>query len=333
MFTFPPWITICHHSYLESKLSTRTIQFLPVRLLDTIGQVAMLFEHVCGFLPETSRPGENVILTYEQMKDLGAITSSAIRLLRNASASLSTERRKGVLNKVSSKGTLASPASEEFPQAGKSLFGEWIRSKDQDQIRDSKDLILSTASVGQNSRPAQYFFPKPHHPIQKTREPLGWCQSKVSKFQQLRPVSGFIQRPRQSLQRSPAANPSSHPVEKPSHLITTKYDAAFKSFSRKLPPNSKTPEALHCKLGDCKQRAFGPRNCSRVSSGPRKYPASIIRPADSSSLKRKYCSYRHRNVTNARVRGYPFDLLGELHHRFASSNFLVHKKRLARCPM
>ena len=171
MFTFPPWITIYHHSYLESKLSTRTIQFLPVRLLDTIGPVAMLFEHVCGFLPETSRPGENVILTYEQMKDLGAITSSAIRLLRNASASLSKERRKGVLNKGNSKGTLASPASEEFPQAGKSLFGEWIRSKDQDQIRDSKDLILSTASVEQNSRPAQSFFSEaapPHSEDERT---------------------------------------------------------------------------------------------------------------------------------------------------------------------
>ena len=45
----------------------------------------MLFEHVYRFHAET-KPRENVILRYEQMKDLGAITSNAIRLLGNASA-------------------------------------------------------------------------------------------------------------------------------------------------------------------------------------------------------------------------------------------------------
>ena len=61
-------------------------------------------------------------------------------------------------------------------------------------------------------------FLRPHHPLQKTRDTLGWCQSEVSKCQQLQPVSGFIQKPGQSYQGSPAANPSSHPVERPSHL-------------------------------------------------------------------------------------------------------------------
>ena len=65
----------------------------------------------------------------------------------------------------------------------------------------------------------QLLFLRPHHPLYETREPLGWCQSKVSKCQQLWPVSGFIQRLSQSCQRSPATNPSSHQaVERPSHL-------------------------------------------------------------------------------------------------------------------
>ena len=55
-------------------------------------------EHVHGFISET-KPGENMILSYEQMKDLGAIIINAIRLLGNASALLSKERRKAVPTK------------------------------------------------------------------------------------------------------------------------------------------------------------------------------------------------------------------------------------------
>lgn len=127
------------------------------RVLDTMGPVAMLFEHVYGFLAET-KPGENVILSYEQMKDLGAITSYAIhvRLLGNASALLSKERCKAVLNKINSKGTLSSLASEEFPQAGKSLFGEGFKARIKTKSETAK-TVLSAASVGQNSRPALFF--------------------------------------------------------------------------------------------------------------------------------------------------------------------------------
>ena len=53
------------------------------RLLDTMGPVAMLIEHVCVFLPET-KPGDNVILTYEKIEDLGAIISNVLYLLGNA---------------------------------------------------------------------------------------------------------------------------------------------------------------------------------------------------------------------------------------------------------
>ena len=130
-------------------------KFLPDRVLDSMGPVAMLFEHIYGFLAE-AKPGENVILSYEQMKDLGAITSNAIRLLGNASALLSKERRKAVLNKINSKGTLSSLASEEFPQAGKSLFGEGFEARIKTRSETAKTL-LSAASVGQNSRPAQFF--------------------------------------------------------------------------------------------------------------------------------------------------------------------------------
>ena len=97
-------------------------KFLQDRVLDSMGPVSMLFEHIYGFLAE-AKSGENVILSCEQIKDLGANTSNAIRLLGNASALLSKKRSTAVLNKISSHGTLSSLASEEFLQAGKVCLG------------------------------------------------------------------------------------------------------------------------------------------------------------------------------------------------------------------
>ena len=90
-----------------------------------------------------------------------------------------------------------------------------IRREDQNQIRRSKDLTFSCFYGAEFT--TGFVCSRLHHPLQETREPLGWCQSKDSKCQHLRPVSGFVHRPRQSCQRSPAANTFSHPVERPSH--------------------------------------------------------------------------------------------------------------------
>ena len=185
-------------------------KFLQDRVLDIMGPVAMLFEHVYGFIAET-KPGEYMIPSYEQMKDLGVIISNAIRLLGNASALLSKERRKAVLNKINSKGTLSSLASEEFPQAGKFLFGDGFEARIKTRSEIAK-TFLSAASVGQSSRISPYFLGR-ITPFRRRGNRWG-----DTKCQQLRPVSGFVQRPRQSCQRSPAANTFSHPVERPSYL-------------------------------------------------------------------------------------------------------------------
>ena len=94
-----------------------------------------------------------MILSYEQMKDLGAIILIAIRLPGNASALLSKERRKSVLNKINSKGTLSSLASKGFPQAGKILFGEGFEARIKTRS-EAGNTLLSAASVG---RPASFF--------------------------------------------------------------------------------------------------------------------------------------------------------------------------------
>lgn len=112
--------------------------------------IPMFFEHIYGFLAET-RPGENITLSYEQMKDLGAISSNAIRLLGNASALLSKERRKAILNEINSKGTLSSLAFEEFPQADKNLSGNSFDARIKTRAETAKTL-LRDASVGNASR-------------------------------------------------------------------------------------------------------------------------------------------------------------------------------------
>ena len=158
------------------------------RVLDSMGPIAMLFEHIYGFLAE-AKPGENVILGYEQMKDLGAITSNAIRLLGNASALLSKKRRKAVINKINSKGTLSFLPQKNFRKLAKFCLGKDLKQgsrPDQRQQRPYFQLLLwgKIHDLLSSFEAAQ--------PLQKTREPLGWCQSKVSKCQQ--GWGAFVQR-------------------------------------------------------------------------------------------------------------------------------------------
>ncbi|PFX27543.1 hypothetical protein AWC38_SpisGene7776 [Stylophora pistillata] len=81
------------------KTADKDLTFWQDHVLDTLGPISMLFEHNYSFLAE-AKPSENVTLSFEQLKDFGAVSSNAIRLLGNASALLSKERCKTVLNKI-----------------------------------------------------------------------------------------------------------------------------------------------------------------------------------------------------------------------------------------
>ena len=125
-------------------------------------------------------PGDTIDLTYEQFSELGSLSSSAIRLLGNTSALLSQERRKAVLQKINSQGTLISLASEEFPQAGRNLFGEGFEERIRTHSETAKTL-LQAASVESRKQP---FFSRQHHPIPKvSREPWVWCTERFPQLQ------------------------------------------------------------------------------------------------------------------------------------------------------
>ena len=58
------------------KTADKDTKFLQDHVLDTMGPVSQLFEHISGLLAET-QPGGSVVLSYEQAQELGAITSNA----------------------------------------------------------------------------------------------------------------------------------------------------------------------------------------------------------------------------------------------------------------
>ena len=124
------------------------------------------------------------------------MTASSIRLIGNASALMSKQRRGTILSKINSSGTLSSLASEDFPGAANFLFGEGFEARIKTWSETSKTL-LQAAQVGQRS---SQFFSRLHHSVQKTWEPLEWCStpSPIIQQQQL-PVSRIIQEPSQKL--------------------------------------------------------------------------------------------------------------------------------------
>ena len=143
-------------TYLSSlvpgvKAADKKNKCLQDRRLDSLGPLSVMFKHVQHFLAE-EKPGSNITLSYAQMSEPGSMVCNAMRLVGNSSALLSKQRRITVLNKINTKGTLVSLASEEFPDAGKNLFGEGFEARIKTRSETAKTL-LQACSVGQRSKP------------------------------------------------------------------------------------------------------------------------------------------------------------------------------------
>ena len=128
-------------------------KFLQDRLLDAVVPLSQSFEHIQGLLSETAR-GNDVTLSYAQLNELSSMTANSIRLIGNASALMSKQRRGTILSKINSSGALSSLASEDFPDAGKFLFGEGFEARIKTRSETAKTL-LQAAQVGQRS--SQFF--------------------------------------------------------------------------------------------------------------------------------------------------------------------------------
>ena len=122
-------------------------KFLQDRLFDTLGPVSQLFEHTFDTLSQC-KPCDIIDLTYEQVsRPLGSLSSNAIRWVIQ-------EPRKAVLQQINAHATLASLASEEFPHAGRNLFGEGFEERIPSRSETTKTL-LQTAWV--ENRKWQFF--------------------------------------------------------------------------------------------------------------------------------------------------------------------------------
>ncbi len=80
------------------------------------------------------------------------MTANSIRLIGNASALMSKQRRRTILSKINSSGAQTSLASEDFPDAGKYLFGEGFESRIKTRSETAKTLLQAVSQ-----RSSQFF--------------------------------------------------------------------------------------------------------------------------------------------------------------------------------
>ena len=123
------------------KQADKDGRFLQDRVLDILGPMAFLYEHLNLILHQSEEGTSSITLSHEQVKGLFNATYNSMLLVGNASALLSKERRSLVLKKINSKGTLTSLAAEEFPDAKKNLFGDGFEERLKARSETAKTLF------------------------------------------------------------------------------------------------------------------------------------------------------------------------------------------------
>ena len=131
------------------KQADKDSRFLQDRVLDILGPMSFAYEHL-NLIVHQCEEESSVALTQEQVKGLFNAIYNSMALVGNASALLSKERRSLVLKKINSKGTLASLAAEEFPDAKKNLFGDSFEERLKTRSETAKTLFQA-ANVGENT--------------------------------------------------------------------------------------------------------------------------------------------------------------------------------------
>ena len=135
-------------NYLSSlvsgvKQADKDGRFLQDRVLDILGPLSIAFEHLHAINLQAEE-GCSITLTTEQTNGLSHAIYNSIRLVGNAAALLSKERRSLVLKKINPKGSLSSLATEEFPDAKKSLFGDGFEQRLKARSETAKTLFQAS---------------------------------------------------------------------------------------------------------------------------------------------------------------------------------------------
>jgi len=104
-----------------AKAIDKDSRFLQDKVLDITGPLCMMFEHLTAM--SDSSPTKDLTLSQDQVQSLLQAVSYSIRLVGNVSSLILATSRSTVLNKINNHGSLASLGKEDYPNAGRKLFG------------------------------------------------------------------------------------------------------------------------------------------------------------------------------------------------------------------
>ncbi|CAB4031124.1 Hypothetical predicted protein, partial [Paramuricea clavata] len=142
-------------NYLSSLIAgAKGVDKEPKRLqdqiLDVVGPLSMVFEHVSGW-QSSQDSAETITVPSNNINGLYACLTKALCLLGSINNQLTVQRRKQILDKLNPK--LNSLATEPFPDAGKMLFGESFEEKTKQRNETARIISAATAK-----KPANQFF-------------------------------------------------------------------------------------------------------------------------------------------------------------------------------
>ena len=104
----------------RTKAIDKDNRFLQDKVLDITGPLCMLFQHLTAMSDSSNK---DLTLSQNQVQSLLQAVSYSMRLVGNVSSLISATRRSAVLNKINNHGSLASLGKEDYPNAGRKLFG------------------------------------------------------------------------------------------------------------------------------------------------------------------------------------------------------------------
>ena len=137
-----------------AKAIDKDNRFLQDKVLDITGPLCMLFEHLTPMRDSSSK---DLTLSQDQVQSLLQAVSYSIRLVGNASSLISATRRSAVLNKINNRGSLASLGKEDYPNAGRKLFGAGFEARLKARAETAQTL-MDASSAGRGRSQNRFLY-------------------------------------------------------------------------------------------------------------------------------------------------------------------------------
>lgn len=138
-----------------AKAIDKDNRFLQDKVLDITGPLCMMFEHLTAM--SDSSPTKDLTLSQDQVQSLLQAVSYSIRLVGNVSSLISATRRSTVLNKINNHGSLASLGKEDYPNAGRKLFGVGFEARLKARAETAKTL-MDASSAGRGRSQNRFLY-------------------------------------------------------------------------------------------------------------------------------------------------------------------------------